>query len=188
MCRFEVLQAAVKGPCLHRPENWLVRQLSDLWAKIFYMKYDLLERKERLQLEQCSRARKPVAPCSGEGWGFYGCFNSGSGGFFSLAVDSRAFLDELVCCPLMVGGTILRAFCSSALWQICETLYLLFRVQECRFTPPSQGAGIRFITHSWDAGMQICNSGCTNHSAFHGEMGYSLTCPLGLQTQQFLSV
>jgi hypothetical protein len=24
----EVLQAGVKGPCLHRPENWLVRQLT----------------------------------------------------------------------------------------------------------------------------------------------------------------
>jgi hypothetical protein len=25
----EVLQAGVKGPCLHRPENWLMRQLND---------------------------------------------------------------------------------------------------------------------------------------------------------------
>jgi hypothetical protein len=25
----KVLQARVEGPCLHRPENWLVRQLSD---------------------------------------------------------------------------------------------------------------------------------------------------------------
>jgi hypothetical protein len=24
-----VLQAGVKGPCLYRPENWLVRQLND---------------------------------------------------------------------------------------------------------------------------------------------------------------
>jgi hypothetical protein len=24
-----VFQAGVKGPCLHRPENWLVRQLND---------------------------------------------------------------------------------------------------------------------------------------------------------------
>jgi hypothetical protein len=52
-----------------------------------------------------------------------------------LAVDSRAFLDELVCLPLIGGGkTILRAFCSSALWQIYQIQYLLFRVQECRFT------------------------------------------------------
>jgi hypothetical protein len=25
----EVLQAGVEGPCLHRPKNWLVRQLTD---------------------------------------------------------------------------------------------------------------------------------------------------------------
>jgi hypothetical protein len=28
-CQFEVLLAGVEGPCLHMPENWLVRQLSD---------------------------------------------------------------------------------------------------------------------------------------------------------------
>jgi hypothetical protein len=26
---FEVLRAGVKGPCFHRPENWLVKQLID---------------------------------------------------------------------------------------------------------------------------------------------------------------
>jgi hypothetical protein len=41
---------------------------------------------------------------------------------------------------------MLRAFCSSALWQIYETLYLLFRVQECRFTPPPQDAGIIMLS------------------------------------------
>jgi hypothetical protein len=25
----KVLQAGVEGPCLHRPENWLMRQLND---------------------------------------------------------------------------------------------------------------------------------------------------------------
>jgi hypothetical protein len=46
---------------------------------------------------------------------------------------------------------ILRAFCSLALWQIYQNLYLLFRVQKCRFTTPSQ-----------EAGMQVYNSfsGC----------------------------
>jgi hypothetical protein len=29
MCWFEVLRVGVKGPCLHRPENQLVRQLND---------------------------------------------------------------------------------------------------------------------------------------------------------------
>jgi hypothetical protein len=48
-------------------------------------------------------------------------------------------------CPYGVGedqGTTLRAFCLSAPWQIYETLYLLLRVQECRFITPSQGAGL----------------------------------------------
>jgi hypothetical protein len=44
--------------------------------------------------------------------------------------------------PYWEGWTILRAFCSSALWQIYQTLYLLFRIQKCRFTTPSQDAGI----------------------------------------------
>jgi hypothetical protein len=38
--------------------------------------------------------------------------------------------------------TTLRAFYLSAPWQIYETLYLLLRVQECRFITPSQGAGL----------------------------------------------
>jgi hypothetical protein len=29
MCWLEEFQASVKGPCLHRPENWLMRQLTD---------------------------------------------------------------------------------------------------------------------------------------------------------------
>jgi hypothetical protein len=58
-------------------------------------------------------------------------------------MDSWAFLDELVCLPPIGGGeTILRAFCSSALWQIYQTLYLLFRMQECRLITPSWDAGI----------------------------------------------
>jgi hypothetical protein len=43
----KVLQAGVKGPCLPRPGNWLVRQLNDE-PKLLYKKWDLLERKERL--------------------------------------------------------------------------------------------------------------------------------------------
>jgi hypothetical protein len=63
-------------------------------------------------------------------------------------------------CPLLLerAGSkvaIMRACCSSALWQICQTLYLLFRMQKCRFTTPSQ-----------DAGMQCSPWG----------MGYSLIC------------
>jgi hypothetical protein len=73
-------------------------------------KWDLLERKERVQLEQCSRAWKSVTRCSGEGWGFYGYFNSGLGEFFSLAMDSRAFSGELVwLAPLLGEGNNLES-------------------------------------------------------------------------------
>jgi hypothetical protein len=96
-----------------------------------------------------------VVPRSGEGWGFYGRFNSGLGGFFSLAIDSWAFLDELVYLPLIGGrGTILRAFCSSALWQIYQTQYLLFRMQECRFPTPSQDAGM-IVLSRWGMGYSL---------------------------------
>jgi hypothetical protein len=69
-----------------------------------------------------------------------------------LAMDLQAFLDEHICLSLIGGGeTIFRAFCSSALWQIYETLHLLFRVQECRFITPSQHAGITvFSIGQWD--------------------------------------
>jgi hypothetical protein len=39
-------------------------------SQSWYTKRDLLERKERLQLEQCIGARKLVALCSGEGLAF----------------------------------------------------------------------------------------------------------------------
>jgi hypothetical protein len=42
-----------------------------------------------------------------------------------------------------------------ALWQIYETLYLLFRVQECRFITPSQMQECRFTTPSQDAGILV---------------------------------
>jgi hypothetical protein len=45
----KVLRAGVEGPCLHRLGNWLVRQLNDK-PKPTYKKWDLSERKGRLQL------------------------------------------------------------------------------------------------------------------------------------------
>jgi hypothetical protein len=73
-----------------------------------YIKQDLWERKGRLQLRYCSGAQKPVACCTGEGLGFYGHFNSGLGGFFSLAMDSRAFSGKLVwLAPLLGEGNSL---------------------------------------------------------------------------------
>jgi hypothetical protein len=70
-----------------------------------YIKWDLLERKERLQLRCYGGVQKPVACCTGDGWSFYGHSNSGLSGFFSLAMDSRAFSGELVWfAPLLVEG------------------------------------------------------------------------------------
>jgi hypothetical protein len=118
-----------------------MRQLIDKPKPVYEVGFP--REKGKAKLEQCSGAWKPVARCSGKGWNFYGHFNSGLGGFFSLAMDLRTFLDKLICLPLVgVGETILKAFCLSALWQIYQTLYPLLRVQECRFTTPSQDAGI----------------------------------------------
>jgi hypothetical protein len=85
-----MLRASVEGPCLHRPGNWLVSQLNAEPKPVYKVRF--IRRKERLNLEKCCGARKSVARCSGEGWGFYGRFNSGLGGFCSLEVDWRAFL------------------------------------------------------------------------------------------------
>jgi hypothetical protein len=85
---------SVEGPCLHRPENWLVRQLTDESKPVY--KVGFIREKGKATAKVLQRSQKLVAGCSGEGWGFYGRFNSGLGGFFSLAMDSRAFSGELV--------------------------------------------------------------------------------------------
>jgi hypothetical protein len=46
-----------------------------------------------------------------------------------------------------LGGNNLESiFFLSVLWQIYETLYLLLRVQECRFITPSQDAGLKVLS------------------------------------------
>jgi hypothetical protein len=75
----EVLQGVVKGPCLHRQENWLIRQLNDEPKPVYKVRF--IREKGKATAKVCSGAPKPVTPCSGKGWGFYGCFNSGLGGF-----------------------------------------------------------------------------------------------------------
>jgi hypothetical protein len=124
----------------------------------------LLERKERLQLEQCSGTWKPVAHCSDEGWGFYGHFNSGLGVLFSLAMNLWAFLGELVCfIPYWGRGNNL------------ESILLISPVAD--LSDP--------VSPLQDAGMQVYNSfsGCRNHSALHGEWD-THSSALCLQTQQ----
>jgi hypothetical protein len=64
----EVLQASVESPCLHSPENWLLRQLNDEPKPVY--KIGFIREKGKAARKACRRARKPVAPCSGEGWGF----------------------------------------------------------------------------------------------------------------------
>jgi hypothetical protein len=66
-----------------------------------------------------------VAHFTGEGWGFYERFNSGLGGFFSLAMDSG----ELVwLAPLLGEGNNLEDI---LLISPVADLYLSFKMQEC---------------------------------------------------------
>jgi hypothetical protein len=133
----------------------------------------LLERKERLQLEKCSGAQKPVACCSDEGWGFYGRFNSGLGGFFSLAMDLQAFSGELVWfAPLLgdrkqswehfahqpCGRSIRPCIFSLGCWNAVYNslsgsrdagLYLPLRVQECRLLTPQDAGMTVFSGEGW---------------------------------------
>jgi hypothetical protein len=68
-----------------------------------------------------------VACCTGEGWGFYGLFNFGLGGFFSLATDLHAFSCELIwLAPLLGEGNNLE---SILLISPLADLYLSFRMQ-----------------------------------------------------------
>jgi hypothetical protein len=63
-------------------------------------------------------------------------------------MDLWAFLGELVWfAPYWGRETILGAFCSSAPWQIYQTLYLFFRMQKCRVTTPLrvQNAGLQLL-------------------------------------------
>jgi hypothetical protein len=52
----KVLGDGVEGPCLHRPENWLVRQLNDDPKLVYKVGF--------------IPAQKLVTPCSGEGSDF----------------------------------------------------------------------------------------------------------------------
>jgi hypothetical protein len=100
-----------------------------------YRRWDLLERKERLQLEQCSGAWKPVARCSGEGWGFYGRSNSGLGGFLiGCAFHGLSQVNWFGLHLYWGRGTILGAFCSSA--QGLADPVSFFRMQKCSLQLP----------------------------------------------------
>jgi hypothetical protein len=67
-----------------------VRQLNDEPKPVYEVEF--IKEKRKATARACSRARKLVAHCSGEGWGFYGHFNSGFGLVFSLAMHFKGFL------------------------------------------------------------------------------------------------
>jgi hypothetical protein len=66
-------------------------------------KVGFIREKGKATAKVLQRSQKLVAGCSGEGWGFYGRFNSGLGGFFSLAMDLQAFSGELVWFAPLLG-------------------------------------------------------------------------------------
>jgi hypothetical protein len=131
-----------------------MRQLNDE-PNLGYIKWDLLERKKRLQLEECSGARKLVTCCSGEGWGFYGRSNSGLGGFFSLTVDSWAFLGELVWfAPLLgegKGNNFESILLISPVADLSDSVSF-FRMQKCSLQLPLRVQKCRPLTPQ-DTGM-----------------------------------
>jgi hypothetical protein len=75
----EVLQAGVEGPCLHKPENWLVRQLNDEPKLVYKVRF--IREKGQATVKVLQWSLEAGNPCSAKGWGFYGHFNSGLGGF-----------------------------------------------------------------------------------------------------------
>jgi hypothetical protein len=107
-----------------------VRQLNDESKPVY--KVGFIRERGKATAKTLQRSPKLVARCTDESWGFYGRFNSGLGGFFSLAMDLWAFSSELVWfAPLLGEGNNL------------ESILLIspVRMQECR-PPSSQDAGM----------------------------------------------
>jgi hypothetical protein len=63
----EVLQAGVKGPCLHRPENWLMRQLNDESKPVY--KVGFIREKGKATAREAQQSLE-ASNCTGGGWGF----------------------------------------------------------------------------------------------------------------------
>jgi hypothetical protein len=87
-----MLWAGVESPCLHRPGNWLVRQLNEEPKPVY--KVVFVREKEKATAKYCSGARKA---------GVFMEILTGLDGFFSLAVDLRAFSGELVWFVSLLG-------------------------------------------------------------------------------------
>jgi hypothetical protein len=58
----------MEGPCLYRPETWLVRQLTDELKTVH--KVGFIREKGKATAGAVQQSPKVVAPCSGEGWGY----------------------------------------------------------------------------------------------------------------------
>jgi hypothetical protein len=76
---FILLHAGVEGPCLHRPENWLMRQLNDE-PKLVY-KVGFIREEGKATAREVQQSPEAGGWLLGEGWGFYGCSNSELGVF-----------------------------------------------------------------------------------------------------------
>jgi hypothetical protein len=72
-----------------------------------------------------------------------------------------ALLDELVCLPFIGDRNNLECILSAP-WQIYETLYLLFSVQECRFITPLRVQGSWCSPWGWEL-MHLSFSSLTQH-------------------------
>jgi hypothetical protein len=86
----------------HNPQLLLCSSV-DIMKQLNYelkpvYKVGFIREKGKATARKVQQAWKPVARCTGEGWGFYRCFNSGLGGFFSLA-----FSGELVWFTPLLG-------------------------------------------------------------------------------------
>jgi hypothetical protein len=53
----EIVSASVEGPCLHGPENWLVRQLNDE-PKLVY-KVGFIREKGKATVRELQQSREP---------------------------------------------------------------------------------------------------------------------------------
>jgi hypothetical protein len=78
MCWFEVLWAGVEGPCLHKPENWLVRQLIN-WEPKPVHKVGFIREKGKATAGAVLWSLETSSSLLRWRLGFYGRFNSGFG-------------------------------------------------------------------------------------------------------------
>jgi hypothetical protein len=107
-----------------------VRQLNDESKPVH--KVGFVREKGKVTARELQQSLEAGGSLHGEGWGFYGLFNSGLGGFFSLAMDSWLSGELVWFTPLLREGDNLE---SILLISPVADLFLSFRMQECR--PPS---------------------------------------------------